>query len=439
MSRFLSAYRQIEGALGVDIMRMARWQYFLNIGLGIVGALYMLVLGRLLGAAEFGFYTLCVAVPTVVFSLSDARLQECILYLHANAGSKAEFRTQAVAIYAFDVAVRLVALVTSILFGFIIVRLGYAKVDAHLVLLATLTVVTTKLVSTPSMGVLRANGEMSFFSIMQVADWAMRLVSLVALYAIGALSLQNVLITQIVIGGIFNVFVILRALCILELDSVSQVITDARNIVPVLRANRSLVFGSQAISAMDSVVRELDVLICGLFLSVAQVGVYKMAKSLAGIVWRLADPVYIIVLPRLAALHAAKDHDRLAHLTRLLTLGLAGFSLILYLVSVVGVDVIGPRLVGPEYAQAIALYPLAAAWIVVALPLLWTHSMAIAAGRPVIQMWGGLLGNGIGLLALFAGAYSFGLTGAAIGLSLAYCLPFVFSFVLLRRAGVVGW
>jgi O-antigen/teichoic acid export membrane protein len=439
MSRILSVYRQIEGVLGIDVLRMARWQYFLNIGLGVIGAVYMLVLGRLLGAAAFGFYTLCVAVPTFVFSFSDARLQECILYLHANAGSKREFRTQAVAICAFDVVVRVIAFAASVLVGVVIIRLGYAKVDEHLVLLATLTVIATKLISTPSMGVLRANGEMSFFSIMQVADWAMRLVSLIVLYAADVISLQNVLIAQIVSGGIFNVFVILRAIRILQLNSLRQVIADARNIAPVLRANRGLVFGSQAISAMDSVVRELDVLICGLFLSVAQVGIYKMAKSLAGIAWRLADPVYIIVLPRLAALYAAKDHDRLAHLTRLLTLGLAGFSLILYFASVAGVDFVGPSLVGPEYARAVVLYPLAAAWIVVALPLLWTHSLAIAAGRPVIQMWGGLLGNGIGLLALFIGAHSFGLTGAAIGLSLAYCLPFVFSFLLLRRAGVVGW
>jgi hypothetical protein len=47
------------------------------------------------------------------------------------------------------------------------------------------------------------------------------------------------------------------------------------------------------------------------------------------------------------------------------------------------------------------------------------------------------LGNGIGLLAILLGASQFGIEGALVGLSLAFCLPFVFSFLLLRRSGVI--
>jgi O-antigen/teichoic acid export membrane protein len=98
-----------------------------------------------------------------------------------------------------------------------------------------------------------------------------------------------------------------------------------------------------------------------------------------------------------------------------------------------------PQFFGNEYKKAVELYPYSSAWILFALPFIWTHSMAMATGRPAIQFRAGLVGNGLGLLAILAGVYFGGLAGAAAGLSLAFCLPFITSFFLLRKAGLVRW
>jgi O-antigen/teichoic acid export membrane protein len=88
---------------------------------------------------------------------------------------------------------------------------------------------------------------------------------------------------------------------------------------------------------------------------------------------------------------------------------------------------------------AITLFPWESAWFLGALPLVCTHSLTIASAKPAIFFLGGGIGNGIGLVAIWLGAWRFGIEGALIGLSLAFCLPFLFSFLLLRRYGVFRW
>lgn len=430
---------RLRDMLGENAGRQLKWQYFLNIGIGVLAAVYVLALGRLLGVSDFGVYTLCVALPTVTLNLSDARLQECMLYFRANLPNGKAYAETAVSVFCFDIAIRAIAAIASILAALALTYLGYLHLYLEYVLWSAAAVFSTKAMSTPAMGILRGEGELDYFSKAQVADWSVRLLALFILACSGKLSITTALLSQLLSGGFFNFLIVRRACCILFVPLAINLREGWAGISSLIGTNRRLIFGSQAISAMDCVVKELDVLICGVFLSSAQIGIYKMAKNFAGIVWRLADPVYILVLPRLAALYAAGNSERLNILTKTLAIGLFVTGLILYGVSVGAMALIGSLMLGPEYLPTIELFPIASLWIVFTLPLIWTHSMSLAAGRPDIQMWGGAIGNGLGAIAITAGAYEAGVYGATWGLSAAYFLPFLFSFIFLRRKGIFQW
>lgn len=418
-----------------DLLKSLKWQYFLNVGIGILGACFLIALGRLLGPTSFGTYTLCAALPAVAVVLLDCRLQEFVLYAKENS-EEAYFPSLFASLLWFDAAAKLLAAALSIGAFLFLEHRGYQGIYLEAVLLSIALVFVSKCLSGPAMGLLRSCGKLEYFSTAQVLDWAFRLLALGLLALTGRVSIANVLATQIVIGGLVNVIVVRRALLELKL-SFRQFVEGPRGLPRLLKENAKLIFANQGISATESVVKELDVIVSGIFLTTAQVGTYKLAKGMAGIVWRLADPIFIVIMPKLAKLHSNGQMDELNAFLRALMLILAPGAALLFGASVVGILLVGPLLLGPEYSEAVQLYPLAAMWIVIALPLIWTHSVSVASGKPVIQFLGSGLGNGIGLLAIWLGSWQLGLEGAMIGMSLAYCLPFVFAFVLLRRLRIV--
>ncbi|MBS0503458.1 MAG: lipopolysaccharide biosynthesis protein [Proteobacteria bacterium] len=421
-----------------DLLRPLQWQYFANITVGVVGALYMLLLGRMLGVHAFGVYAIVAATPTMVSNCFDLRLQETVIYLQSRIGTGAsDVDNDTVAsIVTIDLFARMVGLLLSVAAGVLVAAYLGVGADFAVVLAAALTVFLGKAGNSPAMGILRMRGELDYFAKCQVSDWIMRTLLLVVLQRAGALSLLTIFVSQAGSAAFHNGLVIRRASRRFGADAGRTLFGGPHSVRRTCRAHRSLLLNGQAISISDSVIKELDTIAVASVLSVSAVGIYKMAKNFAGIAWRAADPIYIVILPRLAQLRSQADSAALRAFLRSMTLLLLGFGAILFAGSVLAAHV-GVRLVlGPEFALTAAVFPLAGAWILVGTPLIWTHSLAFAAGRPGIQTRASAIGNVAGLLAIYAGAAWLGLPGAALGLSTAYALPFVLAFMFLRREGL---
>jgi O-antigen/teichoic acid export membrane protein len=431
----VSIVSALRSNFDAEILKSLRWQYFLNIGIGVLGAAYILSLSRLLGPESFGTYTLCAAFPAVAAAMFDYRLQEFVLYIRENCG-RSEFPRILAALFWFDALSKLLVVGLALAAFAVLKARGYEGIYFHFVLLSSVLIFVGKSFSGPAMGTLRSCGKLEYFSTVQVTDWFFRLLALAGLFLAGRVDIPAVLWSQIVIGGLFNAVVVARAMREIGLTR-QQFVSGPRSAPRLLRENARLIFANQGISATDAVVKELDVLVSGIFLTTSEIATYKVAKSMAAIAWRLADPVLIVIMPKMARLHSLGRKSELQAFVSALTLALTPSAVVIFTVSVAGVFIVGPFVLGPEYAQSIALFPLASAWILVALPLVWTHSLSIASGKPGLFFAGGGLGNGIGLLAILLGASQFGIEGALVGLSLAFCLPFVFSFVLLRHSGVI--
>lgn len=421
-----------------DLLRPLQWQYFANITVGVVGALYMLLLGGMIGVHEFGIYAIVVAAPTMVSNCFDLRLQETIIYLQSRLGSdEGDVDSDVIAsIMMTDLLARLVGLTLSVIAGMLVALYLGVDVGFIVALAAALVVFLAKAGNSPAMGILRVRGELDYFAKCQVSDWSVRLLLLVALHQAGALNLLTILASQACSAAFHNGLVIARANLKFREEAGHALFGGLGSIGRTWRTHRSLLLNGQAISISDSVIKELDTIAVASLLPVSSVGAYKMAKNFAGIAWRAADPIYIVILPRLAQLRSHADSAALRSFLRSMTFLLLGFGVILFGGSVLAAH-LGVRLVlGPEFAPSAAIFPLAGAWILIGTPLIWTHSLAFAAGRPGVQTWASAIGNIVGLLAIYAGAWQFGLSGAALGLSVAYALPFVLAFVFLRSAGL---
>lgn len=426
MAFLRSIYRHLDS----DLLHSLRWQYFLNIGLGLLGAGFIFTLGRLLGAERFGIYTLCAAIPAVAVALLDLRLQEFVLYLRENSEDET-FGNSVSSLFWLDAVSKALVGVISILVYFILEGQGYKGIVLEYVAVAAAMIFFTKSFSSPAMGVLRSSGKLEYFSIAQVVDWSLRLSGLFCLMLLNTVTIPHVFFVQILVGMPVNFVVARRALSEISV-TLPQLLFGFRGLLGVVDRHARLLFSNQGISATDAVVKELDVLVSGIFLSTAQIGTYKVAKSMAAVAWRMADPILIVIMPKLARMHAQDSGQELAIFLRALTFALTPSAMIIYGGSVAAAMILGPQVVGPEYSEAIRVFPIASAWILIALPLVWTHSLAIASGRPSLFLLGSSIGNGLGLVAIYFGAWQFGIEGALTGLSLAFCLPFAVSYVLFR-------
>lgn len=421
---------------GSDLLRPLQWQYFANITVGIVGAFYMLLLGRMLGVHEFGVYAIVVATPTMVFNCFDLRLQETIIYLQSRMGSgEGDVDSGDIAsIMTVDLMARFVGLILSVIGGVLVVAYLGASAGLGVVLTAALAVFAGKAGNGPAMGILRVQGELDYFAKCQVSDWIVRTLLLVAMQQTGHLTLLTILVSQVCSAGFHNCLVITRAGRRFGAEQRRSLFGNLRLVGQTWRVHRSLLLNGQAISISDSVIKELDTIVIASVLPFSSVGIYKMAKNFAAIAWRAADPIYIVILPRLAQLRSQVDGEALRAFLRNMTMYLLGFGVLLFLGSILAAHLGVTLVLGSEFAASATIFPFAGAWILVGTPLIWTHSLAFASGRPDVQTWASALGNVTGLIAIYVGARQFGLPGAALGMSVAYALPFVLAFVFLRNA-----
>lgn len=399
-----------------------------------------MALARIVGTYAFGTYAIITGIATLAFNVFDFRLQEQLIYFHSQVGKHANIPREAVgATFAIDLVARFAGLAAAIIAGLLTAWTLNLTIGVGTIVLAGSANFLTKAASAPAMGYLRVRERQNFFVVSQLSDWAMRLISLLFLATTTEVSLANVLITQCACAVTANVFVLVQAGREYFCEYDVHLVSDTLAAPIVVRDHWRKLAANQGISVADSVVKEADTVIVGYLLSIDASGLYKMAKNFASIAWRAADPIFIVIMPVLSKFWAERAYDELSDFIRRTTVVLGFGAVLLYGLSCAAVVVAVTMVLGPDYRPSEMIYPIAAAWILIGMPLIWTHPLAMAAGRPGLQTWASLAGNLAGLATLFVGTSFFGLWGAALGLSVAYALPFLMAAILLRKAGIFSW
>lgn len=422
-------------------LRDMAWQYAASFGVAIFGALYILAAGRVLGPQDFGAYALAMAVPTVVNALFDYRIQEVSIVVLSEKASAEDSARNMRSLFLFDVLARTVAFGISVPAGFLVLRALGIDVDPGVPWLAALGVFGAKVGIGPAIGIMRLSGKIHKYALLQSLDWALRLLGFGIVFLLGQATVETAFLVQVPPAIVINLWILYlaRGIAHRSYGPIAGLAGAADQLWIFYRERSKLLFSSQTISAVDSVVKELDTLICGIFLSQHNVAVYKIAKSIAGMAWKCVDPIFVVILPNVAAYVADGKMAELSTILKKTTIYLLAIALFVYLAGWALVYPLAHYVFGPEYSDVPSIYPLISLWIVVALPFIWTHSVAIASGNAALQAWSGLLGAGIGIAALVIGAASWSLSGAALGLSVAYAAAFVISWILLVKKKIVTW
>lgn len=416
------------------------WQYAANFGVAVFGAVFILLLGRFLGARDFGIYAIAAAAPAVVNAIFDYRIQEVTIVLLNKKSSSKQRSMDVQILYSLDLVSRAFSFVVSVAAGYIILLLYGFNSGITVPLVASLAIFLAKGGNSTAMGVFRQAGSIKTYAILQSLDWASRVLLLVLLQTFAFMDIEYAFYAQLVPAIAFNAMIILLSMRMCKRSlALHRQANMVGHIPDFLKENRKLLLSSQAISSVDAVVKELDTLVCGAFLHPQGVAAYKMAKNIASIAWKLVDPIFVVILPGISRYISDGRIDELSAVIKKSTFYLVLVSLAIFIASWAGSFAVSHVVLGESYEQVPYVYPFISLWIIVALPFIWTHSVAIASGQAHVQALAGAVGNLAGLVALIVGAATFGVYGAAFGLSVAFAAPFALSFYLLIKKKIIRW
>ena len=387
----------------------------------VLGGAYLLVLGRALGPAAFGVFSVVTALVSVAGLLLEMRIQDVVARDLSNVVDAKDLSGQSgskvVDLFVLEALGRFIPVVGLLLLTPTLAAASNLSADSHwLIGLAAAGFLLSKTGIGLSTGLLRVLGRTDLIAACMSADWGLRLLLTILLAMLNVLTVANALWVALAVGSICNAGQLVLAAG--QFAARVAPLTPLNWSLPAalgrLRDDRRLIAANLGVSASDLMAKDLDIAMISSFMTADKVGLYKMAKSFVQVIWRAIDPFYLAIMPEVQRLWAAKEVTKLKALLAKTSSRLIVLSLGLVTVGCAAVWVFGDRVLGPGFESVPALMLLMSIWVVFCAPLVWGHPLAVAINRPELAVAGSFLGSVAGVAAFLTLTPRFGLTGAAV-------------------------
>lgn len=414
-----------------------RWQLIANAGQAFFGGLFILLLGRLLGPAEFGIFSAIVALVSVVSLVTDMRLHEVVArdFCHLDEGqwTKPTDRFYLVDLCILDGISRLLPCLLLVLFASHwgpMIQL--AASNTTLLVLATVGFFFSRLSNNISVGLLRVLGRTDLIAFCTIGDWGLRLVTVMAVSMFTTLTVTVALWTVALVSSLANFTQCLLTFRVLA-DRIGQDFWLGwrfEKIISRLRQASRMVFASMGLSASELMAKDLDIALLARLLSEDKVGVYKMAKTAIQLLWRAIDPFYLAIMPEVQKLWQKNDFTGLKRLLVRTSLFLAGLAVLLTGLGYGGALWLVEPFLGEGFKEVPGLMLVMSPWVILCAPIIWGLSLSIAVNRPEFATYGSFIGLLIGLISYNKLTPLYGLNGAAIAWNLTLLSGMLLTFIL---------
>jgi len=311
---------------------------------GVLGMVFYIVAARYLGPAEFGIFSVAIATLTLVSSLADFGTNTGIvkftsMYIHAN-------RDTAYRFLKLGLHIKLLVSVFVWIVGYLVVpsiaRSFFGKPELIGPLRIAIIGVGGLILFSFSTYALQALQKYTHWTLLTTIMNALRLGGVFVLVYWGIVSTNSILVLYIFFP--FLGFVI----GLLYLPHFWKV----KNHLTVIREFISYNKWVAVFTVISALASRLDTFLITGALTLEDVGIYQVAKTLADIVPQIVFALGIVVAPKLSSL-AGDNKKAIAYLKKvqLFVLGLAGAGLAL------GIPIahfVIPKLYGIEYSGSIA-------------------------------------------------------------------------------------
>lgn len=398
----------------------------------IVSAIILVVMARGLGPEGFGVFSVVMGLVLVVNSLFEPRMQDVAAAkfwdLNAEGPSEGRHDDAVVDLFMIEAIGKILPLAGLWLLAHFLAQLAQLPDEsAWLIGLAAFGTYLSKFGNGLAIGLLRIVGRSDIFAFCLIGEAALRLLALVALSITGKLTPTTAIVAQLVSGAICTVV----QWALVSRFTVNMPLAlknwQAGGIAARMLPYRRFLFANLGLSVTDLMNKDLDITLLSTMMPTAQVGIYKMAKSLAMLAWRAIDPFYVALMPEVSKLVSQRDLRSVRRLIAKSVFGLFGGSALIAAASYTFLFYLSGTIFGAEFSPVAELLPFMMPGISLAAGLIWAHPLAVALGRPDYALIGSLVSAVAGIAAFLLIVPLLGTTGAG----LAWTLTFVANFALI--------
>jgi O-antigen/teichoic acid export membrane protein len=355
-----------------------------------------ILVARWLGPELYGVAALVMSYPSLVYTFFDARSSEAsVKYLsefHAR-GEHDRVLAMCRLGYVIDAGIAAVAFVIVLLTAPWAARnIAHDSEMVSLIVVYAAALVPNALVGTAS-ATLATLGHFSLIAKITTVTTFLRTAGVLGFVGIGWQ------ISGVVWGNVIATAVsgLLYGTCTWLLSRRVWGASPFQGSWQALRGRRREILGFLAYNDLGTLLgmipKQLDIALLGYFRNSAEVGYYKLAKNLSGVVSYLVRPLQSVIYPQLALLRAEGNTQDFQDKVRRLALQV-GFPLgVIVIVSTLFIPFLLPLLVGSTYRPAVLATQFLLAGAGVWLAFFWLRPLFLARGW--IKEW-------TGCVALFA-------------------------------------
>ena len=429
------------------LQRVLRWQYVASAAQGLLGGANILLLGKILGAQAFGSFSLITAFVATAALFCEARMQEIVVRTFHSLGehpngenlpNNASLKLRDY--FMFETLTRIFpAVVLVVAAPWLIAGYGISVENTVLVITAAVGFVFAKSGNGTAVGLLRVMDQANLIAAGMTVDWGIRLFFSLILAFFNQLTVASALLITLVSPVIVNFWYIGKARQIFNDHTVdvAKPVWHFSGMFGRLKEDTKLISAQIGLSISDFMAKDLDIVIISTSLTLDKVGIYRIAKYLVQIVWKMIDPFYLALLPEVQRLWTAQRIDELKILLLRSSIQLFAIAALSVLAMIAGINTIGVRFLGAQYAELPQLVLQMSGWLLICGPLIWGGTLAFAIRRPEITLIGSMIGSAVGLTLFFLLVPIMALSGAAIAWSATLIVGFAFttgvSIIMARR------
>lgn len=432
-----SVLERLRRGMPGGFFRNVAWQSSASLWAGASTFFYGLLVGKYLGAGEYGLIAMATAFAQVFSQALELRLQEAVIKYVSDFWEAGQ-RAKAFAAIKLSLLVNCCStgLATVLILAAVPLAQDALRKDPRcmtIIGLAALTVLSTNFALATCQSVLRVLGEYRAQAFITIVSNAVKLFATLAvilwmhagIIGVMSLGLAVSLVTTLVTG----IVTYLRLKQNLEPEDFQTSVFVLR---PLFREMIGFVRSTYFLSLSMIPTRDLDVNLLGYFVSKESVGVYRMAKNFMAAVWTLSDAAFLVIYPELARLWARGEQSVLWGFVKRVAVIMGAFGLLLYLGGCVGVPIVTHYVLGPSFDGTGRLFALMAWGLLFWAPMIWANPLLMAAGRPDLVLRSSVINS---LVCLCLSLYTipvWGTAGSAFTFSVAN--PIIAVLVL-----IYGW
>lgn len=377
--------------------------------------------------ADFGYFSEKLVIVGIMWTLLEFKVHDIVVKNNS-------LDTSWVSV---EIILKTVGATLLIFLLFILVITGFIKLNNGLILATIfLILLPSKIIGSSLLGLLRVSGNFGSIAVITSVEIIARLLYITILLFIKKKILVNDAIISLLIGS--------ATTCVVQIIVFTKFFTI--KIKDFLHFHKSLEYIRQEIkhikinfvsSGSDLINKDLDQALIGFYVSHADLAVYRLSKSFASLVMRVADPIYLTLMPEIVRKNQNKVVLSWFYIKKISGLSfilLSAVSMVVYLFFII----YQKMFLTEQYRYALNIIPIMLLAFTISGSIMWVVAQSLAIRKEEIPLICGLTTTLAGVPLFLVFSKHFGIEGSAFCWAALFSSNFIITAIWVIRKSVSG-